>query len=269
MKVPSTAASTYQLEVDGNTCWQVGGNNVPVNTWTWVDWYSGNSTQKVNYTFTTGNHTLKLIGSSVNVQVDKVILLGSGELCSDKGTVPTGDGTNCASAPAVTPTGGGSTTPTPPVVAGTTTPAIVASNQANATQTSYLVNGKVVQTSDGAAALDTTKLANGTYDVQTVVKLKDGSEVTDNQTITIKNNTSIFKKYRPAIIAMVAVIMLFGIAYAAWRLFYRGDVSGIAEKFKNIGGKNQQSTLPEQYTEPQVVKPSEKLPEDKNQGIKL
>ncbi len=266
MKVPSSVASSYQLEVDGNTCWQVGGTNVPVNTWTWVDWSSGNSAQKVNYIFTAGNHTLKLIGSSVNVQVDKVILLGSGELCSDKGTTPTGDGTNCASAPAVTTTGSSGSGSITPVVAGTTTPTIVTSNQANATQTSYLVDGKVVQTSNGAAALDTTKLADGTYNVQTVVKLKDGTEVTDNQTITVKNHKTIFEKYRPALIVMTVAVVLIGVAYAAWRLFYRGDISILSEKFKNLTSKNEQpkqNSPQEQYSEPEIVKPTEKLPEDK------
>lgn len=260
MKVPSSAASTYQLEADGNTCWQVGGANVPTNTWTWVDWTGGNSAQKVNYTFTAGNHTLKLIGSSANVQVDKVILLGAGEQCSDKSTTPTGDGSNCASGPVASSTGSGTQGPTTPVSSGSTTPSIVEENKTNAAQTSYIVNGKVVQSSSGAAPLDTTKLPDGTYDVQTVVTLKDGTEVQATEIITVKNNKSFFAKYKVIIIVAGVVALVIGVLLALWWLLYRGYGAVLSDKFKkpsNSAAQSQQTST-DSYAEPEVIKPSDK-----------
>lgn len=257
--MPSTAASSYQLEADGNTCWQVGGSNVPVNTWTWVDWSGGSSTQKIDYTFSAGTHTLKLIGVSTNVQVDKIILLGSGEQCSDGTVTPTGDGSNCANGPIATSTGG--TTTQPPVSSGTTTPAIVEENKANAVETSYVVNGQVVQTSPGAAPLNTKNLADGTYAVETIVKLKDGSEVKATEVITVKNGRSFIQKYRLPIIAFVIVTSLILAAFVAWRIFFRGGFSWLPNK-ATVGSNGTtpvQTTTPNSgYVEPQVISPDKK-----------
>lgn len=215
IKVPNSANSTYQLEIDGNSCWQVGGNNVPANTWTWVDWYGGNSAQKININFTTsGTHTFKIIGFATNVEVDKVLLLGSGELCTDNASLPSGDGSNCASGPAsvtTSPGSSGSSSPSssaPIAVTGSTTPSIVTENKDNAAQTSYLINGKVVQSSKGATALDTTKLPNGTYEVQTIVTLKDGTKVTQTQKITVNNKNSFFAKYSKLIIMVSLAVFI-------------------------------------------------------------
>ncbi len=262
MKVPSSSASSYQLEADGNTCWQVGGSNVPTNTWTWVDWYGGSSTQKINYTFSAGNHTLKLIGSSTNVQVDKVILLGTGEQCSDSTTTPSGDGSNCANGPTATTTPGGTTTQ-PPVTSGTTTPSIVEENKANAVQTSYIIDGKVVQTSPGAAPLDTSKLADGTYSVETVVNLKDGTEVKATEVIAVKNKKSFIQKNHILIIAL-AIILAVGL-FLLWRIFFRGSFPLVANLFQKKAGSNTAaptSSPLQGYAEPQVIVPDK--PNDTN-----
>ncbi len=266
MKIPSASASTYQLEVDGNTCWQVGGSNVPTNTWTWVDWYGSNATQKVNYTFTSaGSHTLKLIGSSVDVQVDKVILLGTGEKCSDGSTEPSGDGVSCATGPAATATNGGSTGTNP--VAGETTPTIVSANQDNAVQTSYVIDGKVVQTSNGAAALDTTKLEDGTYEVQTVVKLKDGSEVSETQTITVQNKKSLIQKLKVPLLIGGLLLVVVGLMYVSFRFFFRGDIAVLSEKLKSVTSKNESPVKTEpnsEYLDPEIIKPTIDSPPEQN-----
>ncbi len=264
MKVPSTSSSTYQLEVDGNTCWQVGGSNVPVNSWTWVDWSGGNSLQKVNYTFTsTGNHTLKLVGSAAGVEVDKVILLGAGELCSDNGTSPAGDGSNCSAGPVATNTG---TTPAPtPVnapVAGTTTPGIVQQNQANAAKTEYFVDGKLVQSSDGAQALDTTKIPDGTHKLDTVVTLKDGTKVADSQTVIIKNNQNFFGKYK-TVLTLLGVIA--GIAvglFVSWLVWFRRHPINIGQLLTRAPSQPQTTPM---YHEPTIISPNTIEPDKGNE----
>lgn len=182
IKVPSTAASTYQLEADSNTCWQVGGSNVPVNAWTWVNWYGGNSAQKISYTFsTTGSHTLKLIGVATNVQVDKVILLGTGELCSDGGTTPTGDGTNCATAP--TPTSGSN--PTQPVT--TTVTATTGQQVVEPKENQVISQGQLI-------SLDTSTVTD-TAKIKTVQKVEFYDDKTLVQTVTEPLLCSIVKNW--------------------------------------------------------------------------
>ena len=61
---------SYWLIIDGTTCFEVGDNHasIPDNQWTWIDWQDGNTSSKVNQTFsTTGTHTIKLLGREVNV----------------------------------------------------------------------------------------------------------------------------------------------------------------------------------------------------------
>jgi chitodextrinase len=71
---PDTTNNTYLLEVDGNTCFNVGGGtSVTPNTWTWVDWYNSNTTTKVQMSLSQGNHTLKLIGNTPNLAIDRIV----------------------------------------------------------------------------------------------------------------------------------------------------------------------------------------------------
>lgn len=209
--VPDTSNDTFQLEIDGANCWQMGGTGITANTWTWINWYNSSMSQLATYTFSTsGNHTVKLVGSATNVQVDKIIFLGTSETCSDGASGPSGTGDNCATASAVTTTSPTSPT-TPPstgVVSGPTTPDVVAQYQDTAEQTSYVVDGQVIQTSEGAAALDTSKLADGTYTVEAVVKLKDGTEVKQQYTITVDNDKGWYQTYKPYVFGGIAAISI-------------------------------------------------------------
>ncbi len=192
INTPNTTGAQFQLDIDGGNCWQVGGGQQS-NTWTWVNWYGGNQAQKITHNFTSsGTHTLKAIGLLAGVQIDRIILLGNDEKCSDNSTTPTGNGDNCGSAPAALQTG---TTQEPSnvITSGTTTPTIVAQNSSNIAETTYIVDGKVVQTSKGAAPLNTAKLANGAHSVQTVVTLKDGQKITETQTIQVENKPNLIK----------------------------------------------------------------------------
>lgn len=73
MFVPDTTNNTYLLEIDGNTCYNIGGGSVTANTWVWVDWRDGNTASKTDMQLNQGNHTLKLIGNKPNVAVDRVV----------------------------------------------------------------------------------------------------------------------------------------------------------------------------------------------------
>lgn len=99
MAAANTSDNTYLLEVDGSTCFTVGGASVPVyssgssthfvnNTSNWINQTNSGST--VSMSLSTGAHTIKLIGNAPGVVVDRLIVTAS-TTC-----VPTGVGNNCA-----------------------------------------------------------------------------------------------------------------------------------------------------------------------------
>ena len=74
MMAPDTTNNKYALEIDGNTCYTVGGTNLSPNTWTWVDYQNGSTSNKIQQELTAGNHTVKFIGIAPNVKLDKLII---------------------------------------------------------------------------------------------------------------------------------------------------------------------------------------------------
>src|SRR5882762_452165 len=74
MSVPDTANNSFALEIDGTSCYIVGGSSsIAPNTWTWVDYQGGTATNKVQSTLSAGSHTFKMIGLAPNVKLDKII----------------------------------------------------------------------------------------------------------------------------------------------------------------------------------------------------
>jgi hypothetical protein len=115
LKTPVATNNSYMLEIDGGTCYVVGGANLTADTWTWVDYQNGTTSSKVDATLTSGAHSLKMYGNAPNVELDRVILT------TDTSCVPTGTGDNCvtvAATPTPTPTSTPTPTPTPTDVPG-------------------------------------------------------------------------------------------------------------------------------------------------------
>ena len=95
IQIPSSANNSYLLEIDGTTCYTVGGNSaVAINTWTWVDYQGGATTNKINASLTAGSHNIKMIGNSDGVMLDRIIFTQdtTGSACNP----PTGTGDSCA-----------------------------------------------------------------------------------------------------------------------------------------------------------------------------
>jgi hypothetical protein len=87
---PNTTNNSYYLEADGTTCGVVVGDSaITANTWTWVDYQGGTSTNKINLTLTAGTHSIRMLGKEQDVELDRVILT------TDTTCVPTGTGDNC------------------------------------------------------------------------------------------------------------------------------------------------------------------------------
>lgn len=100
MAAPNSTDSNYLLDIDSATCYTVGGSTVPTYSSgasthfanTTANWIGVTTTGTViNHTFTSGNHTIKLIGNSSGVVVDRVIIT------ADNSCTPKGVGDNCAS----------------------------------------------------------------------------------------------------------------------------------------------------------------------------
>lgn len=100
MAAPNTTDTSYLLEVDSTTCFTVGGSSVPTYTdgssthfqsgkTNWINTTTDGS--PINVTLASGSHTLKLIGTSDGVVVDRVIIT------ADANCVPIDYGDNCAS----------------------------------------------------------------------------------------------------------------------------------------------------------------------------
>ncbi len=193
IQIPDSTNNYVQLEVDGGSCYQVGGN-IPANAWTWIDYQVSGQNNKVKQTFTGGNHQVKLIGVKAGVKVDKIILLGTDETCETNGTTPIGDGSNCskaASASVPSNSGGSPTTaPTEPATPakGTISPPIIQSG--NIKKVEYYVNDKLVQTSDSPVPFDTTLLDNGEHILKTNVTYEDGTTATEVSKLEVDNPTN-------------------------------------------------------------------------------
>jgi hypothetical protein len=100
MSAPNSTDNTYLLDIDSATCYTVGGSTVPTyaggattyfanTTANWISRTSGGAT--IDHPFTSGNHTIKLIGNSSGVVVDRVVIT------ADTTCTPKGVGDNCAS----------------------------------------------------------------------------------------------------------------------------------------------------------------------------
>lgn len=100
MAAPNSTNNNYLLDIDSATCYTVGGSTVPTystgtsthfanSTANWISVTTSGST--INHTFTSGNHTIKLIGNSSGVVIDRVIIT------ADTTCTPKGVGDNCAS----------------------------------------------------------------------------------------------------------------------------------------------------------------------------
>lgn len=158
---PDTSNNSINLQVDSSECYDVGGGGgITANTWTWVDYQAGSTSNKVSTNLTAGNHTLKYIGTKAGLSLDKVIVT------SDTSCTPTDLGTNCQP--------GDSTPPTVSIVSPTNNQAVTGTVTINATasdpsgikEVKFLVDGQVVNTDTSdpySFAWNSSTVANGSH----------------------------------------------------------------------------------------------------------
>lgn len=142
---PSAAGNNYLLQVDTASCDTIGGTTVPVyasgaTTYFTNDssnWIAKNTTGAyVDVSFTTGTHSLKLIGNASGVVIDRLILT------QDTSCVPTGTGGNCANPPDTTPPVVSISSPAQnSVISTTTTVTAIATDNVAVTKVEFYVDG--------------------------------------------------------------------------------------------------------------------------------
>ena len=191
MQAPSASSDSYMMQIDGTTCYTVGGNStMPLKSWAWVNYQNGSTTSTISDTLTAGTHTIVLIGTEPSVQIDLIQLLTT--TC-----VPTGTGTNCVTPQAAPPT----VTFTSPTSGATVSGSSVAIN-ASATSpigangiasVAILVDGTNIATattSPYTANWNTTKYSNGTHTILATATDTEGQTTSKSEAVTVSNTSA-------------------------------------------------------------------------------
>ncbi len=215
IKAPDSTNNSYILEIDGTTCGVVVGDSATAaNTWTWVNYKTGNSGSPIDINLASGSHSLTAIGREDAVSIDRVIFT------ADTSCVPSGTGDNCAIV-ITTPTGGGqpggstgatttgATTTTASSSGGTVT--VHASSQpltvsgdtnlviappssdnqgASLAKVEYYIDNKLVDTETTAPytyKVNTKILQSGVHTLTSKAFYADGTSKSTTQTLTVKN----------------------------------------------------------------------------------
>ena len=89
--VPNTKHNFYWLQIDDACGINVSDSDTMApNTWTWVAYKDGDTTQPIIRDLAQGVHTVKLVGREPNVQIDSLVF------AKDLSCIPVDTGTNCA-----------------------------------------------------------------------------------------------------------------------------------------------------------------------------
>ncbi len=204
---PDTTNNTYMLEVDGGTCYIVGGGSaIPASAWTWVDYQNGNASSLINVSLTAGSHTLKMIGNSSGVKLNRIVLTG------DTACVPTGTGDNCANPPDTTPPSVSLTSPTNgSTISGKYTMNATANDDSGTvSKVEFYVDGALKGTSTTSPysyALDTTTLTNASHSLTAKAYDPSGNVGTSSTvTVTVKNTTTTLPDTTPPTVSITAPV---------------------------------------------------------------
>lgn len=187
MQAPIAASNSIMLQVDGGTCYNVGGNSsMPLNSWTWVNYQNGSASQTMQASLAAGSHSLELIGIEAGVSIDNILLL------SDTSCVPTGTGSNCTpnNNP---PTANISAPANGATLSGTTTISANASGSAAISNVQFKLDGtnlgSPVTASPYTFSWDTKSVANGSHTLTAVATDANNNSTTSSPISVTVNNT--------------------------------------------------------------------------------
>lgn len=199
INAPDSTNNSYYLEVDDTNCGiNVGDSAIAANTWTWVDYKSGTTSNKVTMSLTAGAHTIKMIGREPSVKLDRILFLS--DTC-----VPTGTGDNCLS-----------TTPDPEVsvnitgitegqtVSGTVDPGpgATAVNATSVNSVAFYIDNVLYRTENSSPycmvgdtggpcrPFDTTTLTNGAHSIKVVMTYNTSQTVQKTVNFNVNNEVA-------------------------------------------------------------------------------
>lgn len=186
--VPDGVSNTYLLEIDGATCYNVGGGNISPNTWVWVDYRDGIATSKAQQALSAGSHTVKFIGNQPNVKIDRLIAV------TDLTCVPLGVGDNCNAPdpPAdVTPPSVTLTAPSAgATLSGNVSITATAADNTSVAKVEFYTDTTLVgsdTTAPYSVTVASTDLSNGSHLITARAYDAAGNVATDSRSITISN----------------------------------------------------------------------------------
>lgn len=218
MLAPDAANNSINLQVDQDTCYNVGGGSFAASAWTadsanWVNYANGAPSTPVRMTFSAGEHTLKYIGSKAGVQVDQIFIT------SDTAKIPTGTCEDCM-------VSGDSTPPTVNFQPSSTEPILgefeltaTAADESGIAQVAFLVDGQVVNvdtTEPYSFNWLSTTVANGTHKLQAIATDTQGNPAPSPE-VTVTTQNTVICTGNPAVPANVRVTGKTGSSIAiAW-----------------------------------------------------
>ena len=186
MQVPDQTHSQYQLEINNDQCFEVGGSSIMPNVWTWVSFKDGDLSSKIRVDFNTVSlNTAKLIGINPGVKIDRLILIKTD-------CIPVADGSNCQSDAVSTSAvdiAGANQVPPPSTgpVSGIIIPTQTISRSPEAiAKVLYVVDSKQIPTTNGFG-IDTTLLSNGSHQVAMQITNDYGIVTNESTTILVEN----------------------------------------------------------------------------------
>jgi len=197
MKAPDTSHNSVNLEIDGNTCLNVGGGSFTATSWlsssaNWINYTGGSPSSVISVNLTAGSHSFKYIGTQSGVEIDRVIV------ASDASCIPTGTGSTDANGrPCDT---GDSTGPTVSLqsptsgqtLTGSVTMNSTVSDAAGIASVAFLVDGNVVNTDTSSPysyAWNSAGVANGSHTIAARATDKANNTTTTTPINVTVNNT--------------------------------------------------------------------------------
>lgn len=190
MQAPSTSSNSIEVQLNNSSCFTAGGSSaMPLNTWDWINYQGGSSSNVMSAQLNGGTNTVELIGIQPGVMVSNVDLL------SDGSCIPTGSGTNCAPTNVPPPTVSVSSPSNGASVSGSVPISVNAASAPGISQVgiSYVVikvDGNILATdttSPYTATWNTNNYSNGSHVISVIATDSQGQSTSSSETVNVNN----------------------------------------------------------------------------------
>lgn len=221
MAAADSTNNTYLLEVDGSSCYNIGGSSVPIYGSGSTTYFTSGSSNWISKTtdgnnvdlaLASGTHTFKLIGNAPNVVVDRLVMT------QDLACTPTDNGDNCANPADTTPPIVSITSPSNnATLASTTTVTAHATDDVLMSKVEFYVDGTKVGTDTSGSAGDYTySLTPSSYSVGSHTLTAKAYDSSSNVTTSSNVTFSVADTTAPTISAVASSSISQATATITW-----------------------------------------------------